>query len=133
MHFPYSHEIRVYRKPKTDPWGRVAKTGDETRYPPLFGRVYSHSLVDGGTIAPRVDERYVKAASNAPTTYTGATLFCGVDEDVADGDLLYIEDESGRKKVYEVEGVGDSDFISPFSGYLGGKEVYVGRYRPKKQ
>lgn len=129
MEFPYTPEILVYRKPRRDNWGNELINEDSSKYPLVYGRVYSHTILNG-TIGPRVDERYEKAPFPRKITYTGSTLYCDPDEDVTSGDLLVVKDESGRRKIFQVEGEGEADFISPFSGYLGGKEVYIGRYQP---
>lgn len=130
MYFANGFDVDVYRKPRIDLWEDDYAEGDTTGIRELYGLVKSHTL-ENCTVGPRVDEAFPKKAANEPTAYTGATLFCDPEDDIRSNDVVHWVDASGRSKVYEVEGIGDSDFISPFSGWSGGKEVYIGTYRTK--
>lgn len=128
MHFPYAGTIMVYRKAKVDNWGNYAGVEDTTGKPELWGHLFSHELEDA-TIVPRGEEPYTKAPKSEQTTYSGKTLLCDVDDDVRIGDLLEFKQLNGRNLYYFVEGFGEADFMSPFSGWSAGKEVFVGSYR----
>lgn len=131
MYYPHGFDAQVFRKPKADNWGSLNGVGDTTGIPALYGRLYSHTLYDV-TVGPRVDEDFPKKDARERTSYTGATLFCEIDDDVQSDDLIVWTDDSGKRKIYVVEGIGEADFISPFSGFGAGKEVYIGVYRHRR-
>ncbi|MDD2326428.1 MAG: hypothetical protein PHW63_10625 [Alphaproteobacteria bacterium] len=127
---PYSHPVHVYRKPVSDTWGDLPGN-TRPNMPALYGYVYSHTITEA-TVVPRTTEIVSKSPENAKRNYTGKTLYCGVREDIESDDYIAYEDYAGKMQVFEVEGEGSNDYVSPYSGMEAGKEIFLGRVRHRQ-
>lgn len=123
---PYSHSVEIWRKAAPDPWGDAVSV--KPKVPALYGYEFSHEI-DEATIVPRTTEISQKSPENAKRNYTGKTLYCGIHEDIESDDYVVYEDYAGKTQVFEVEGEGSNDYMSPYTGFEGGKEIFIGRVR----
>lgn len=130
---PYSHEVKIYRKAGgPDPWADGGLPGGANPdMPILHGFEFSHTI-DEATVVPRTTEISARSPENAKRNYTGKTLYCGVNEDIESDDMVVYVDYAGKTQVFEVEGEGSNDFVSPYTGYEGGKEIFLGRVRHRR-
>lgn len=132
---PYSHEVEIWRKGpgdghNADAWGELP--GNKTPpIPALYGFKYSHTLEEA-TIVPRTTEIVSKSPEEAKRNYTGKTLYCGVTEDIESDDYVVYQDHAGKTQILEVEGEGSNDYVSPYTGFEGGKEIFLGRVRHRR-
>lgn len=125
---PYSHPVHIYRKAGgPDTWGNLPmKDGASPKMPVLHGYTFSHTIEEA-TVVPRTTEIQQSSPENAKRNYTGKTLYCGVHEDVESDDMVVYVDYAGKNQMFEVEGEGSNDYVSPYSGIEGGKELFLGR------
>lgn len=129
---PYSHPVHIYRKAKggADTWGDLPGNR-KPDMPSLYGFNFSHTIEEA-TVVPRTTEIQKASPENAKRNYTGTTMYCGVQEDIQSDDLVVYQDYAGQRQVFEVEGEGFNDYVSPYSGMEGGKEIFLGRVRHRR-
>ena len=129
----YTGDVEIWRKQKNQFSVNTPPKDDleESMPAALVGLVKSH-IIHQAVICPRLTQ--VKDASPFynKTTYTGKSLYCGIEEDVTTDDYVVFTDNSGKKQVYIVEGQGDMDWVSPWSGMIAGKEVMIARMNGKR-
>ena len=129
----YTGDVEIWRKHKNQFSVNTPPKDDleESMPAALVGLVKSH-VIHQAIICPRLTQ--VKDASPFynKTTYTGKSLYCGIEEDVVTDDYVVFTDNSGKKQVYIVEGQGDMDWVSPWSGLIAGKEVMIARMNGKR-
>lgn len=124
----YSHEVHVYRKVnQKDTWGEL-DGNVRPDLPELYGYTFSHTI-DEATVTPLSTGIEKSSPENAKRNYTTKAMYCAVDEDVESDDLVVYEDYAGKVQVYEVEGEGSNDYVSPYTGIEAGKELFLGRVR----
>lgn len=124
--------VEIWRK-KRDQFNNIAKSNllNNKNIGVLYGMAFSHEI-HGVVIAPRTTEVVVAARHNNAATYTGKTLYCSPEDDISSDDYVVYKDYSGKLQVYYVEGEGNNDFVSPWSGFVGGKEVFLGRVESRR-
>lgn len=108
-------------------WGN-ADTSGEAPYglTILIGYKKSHDI--WGTIGGRnLSTTMSSMPTYAPHTEAGQSLYCSVYDDIRAGDAVVYDHPTGRKTVMFVQGEAIADYVSPFSGVEGGKEVYLVR------
>lgn len=129
----YTGDVEIWRKWKNQFSVNTPPKDDleESMPAALVGLVKSH-VIHQAIVSPRLTQ--VKDASPFynKTTYTGKSLYCGIEEDVTTDDYVVFTDNSGKKQVYIVEGQGDMDWVSPWSGMTAGKEVMIARMNGKR-
>lgn len=127
----YSHEVHIYRKANQgDTWGELSGN-DRPDLPELYGYNWSHTIEEA-TVTPHTTSIEKSSPEQAKRNYTGKVMYCAVDEDVESDDLVVYEDYSGKVLVFEVEGEGHNDYVSPYTGIEAGKELFLGRVRHRR-
>lgn len=124
----FSQSVEIWRT-TTDQMDNMDEStyGDEIVVPGiLFGKKLSH-VIDGCVIAPRTTEIDKSSNFHQEATYTGKTMYCEIDADIKSNDYVVYEDFNGVTQVFFVEGESNNDYVSPFTSYMGGKEVFLGR------
>lgn len=129
---PYSHPVHIYRKAHggSDAWGELPGNTNPDM-PALHGFNFVHTIEEA-TVVPRTTEIQKSSPETAKTNYTGKILYCAVDEDIESDDMVVYEDYAGKTQVFEVEGEGSNDYVSPYTGMEAGKEIFIGRVRHRR-
>lgn len=94
--------------------------------PFLVGYKKSHEIM--GLVAPRATDETPKSPVTSKINEDAKSLFAELDCDLQSEDVIVYEDEFGKKQIYKVQGDTHQDYISPYTGAHGGKEVFVERY-----
>ena len=112
-------------------WGDYVETS-EPPVPALYGREKVDTVFDC-VMEPRTTRVETRAENNERMTFTGVTFFMDPYVDVRPDDLLVFRNVAGVLEVFKVEGEGGTNnYVSPFTGVVGGKEVFALRYRGAK-
>lgn len=126
----YYYDIEVYRKaggPKKSPWGdSEGGPSPVPEIPFLVGYKYSHTIE--GLSTPRASDEWLSSKPYARTDMDEKSMYCDVDADIRSGDVVVYTGESGKIEVYRVQGETYQDYMSPFTHFDGGKEVYLQRF-----
>lgn len=125
----YSQPVDVYRKAQRDAWDE--RKGGTSNIPALHGYSKIHTIEEA-TVVPRTTEIVKASPDNAKRSYTGKTLYCSIHEDVESDDMIVYTDYAGKIQVFEVEGEGSNDYVSPYTGFEAGKELFLGRVRHRR-
>lgn len=126
MYGSFSQDVYVLRKePRTDGNYEDIKPNG---IPALYGYHLSHVIHDA-TVMPRTTANERQALPVAKEAYTGKTLSCDPTDDIDTDDVIMYENYAGKWEVFKVEGETTNDFVSPYTGFVGGKEVFLGRFR----
>lgn len=129
----YTGDVEIWRKRKNQFSVNTPQKDDleESLPAALVGLVKSHTIHQV-TIGPRLTQIKDASPFYNKTTYTGKSFYCDIDEDVVTDDYVVFTDNTGKQQVYIVEGQGDMDWVSPFSGVIAGKEVMIARMNGKR-
>lgn len=120
------HEIKVWR-----PVSSVENSDAErSSIPVLHGRVLSH--VFEAIVAPRQTFDVEKSPQYLNLNSTAKTLYCDADTDLKSSDYITYLDSQGKPQVFEIEGEATNEYISPFSGTMAGREVFIKRIVRKR-
>lgn len=112
-------------------WGDYVETS-EPPVPALYGREKVGTVFDC-VMEPRTTRVETRPENNERMTFTGITFFMDPYEDVRPDDFLVFRNIAGVLEVFKVEGEGGTNnYVSPFTGVVGGKEVFALRYRGAK-
>lgn len=124
------HPIAVYRKSasnKQKAWGETdTSSSPDPAVPFLVGYKKSHDIM--GYVSGRSADEVQRSPNFAKINESGMSLYCSVSEDIQAEDVVVFEGFDGRVKVFAVDGETDMDYVSPWTGWEGGKEVYLHRY-----
>lgn len=97
-----------------------------TEAPFLIGYKKSHEIM--GLVAPRATDETPRSPNTSKINEDAKTLFAELDCDLQSEDLIVYEDPFGRLQIYKVQGDAQQDYLSPYTGVEGGKEVFIERY-----
>lgn len=112
-------------------WGDYVETS-EPPVPALYGREKVDTVFDC-VMEPRTTRVETRPENNERMTFTGVTFFMDPYVDVRPDDFLVFRNVAGVLEVFKVEGEGGTNnYVSPFTGVVGGKEVFALRYRGAK-
>lgn len=112
-------------------WGDYVETS-EPPVPALYGREKVDTVFDC-VMEPRTTRVETRPENNERMTFTGVTFFMDPCVDVRPDDFLVFRNVAGVLEVFKVEGeAGTNNYVSPFTGVVGGKEVFALRYRGAK-
>lgn len=112
-------------------WGDYVETS-EPPVPALYGREKVDTVFDC-VMEPRTTRVETRPENNERMTFTGVTFFMDPYVDVRPDDFLVFRNVVGVLEVFKVEGEGGTNnYVSPFTGVVGGKEVFALRYRGAK-
>ena len=112
-------------------WGDYVETS-EPPVPALYGREKVETVFDC-VMEPRTTRVETRPENNERMTFTGVTFFMDPYVDVRPDDFLVFRNVAGVLEVFKVEGEGGTNnYVSPFTGVVGGKEVFALRYRGAK-
>lgn len=112
-------------------WGDYVETS-EPPAPALYGREKVDTVFDC-VMEPRTTRVETRPENNERMTFTGVTFFMDPYVDVRPDDFLVFRNVAGVLEVFKVEGEGGTNnYVSPFTGVVGGKEVFALRYRGAK-
>ena len=112
-------------------WGDYVETS-EPPVPALYGREKVDTVFDC-VMEPRTTRVETREENNERMTFTGVTFFMDPYVDVRPDDFLVFRNVAGVLEVFKVEGEGGTNnYVSPFTGVVGGKEVFALRYRGAK-
>ncbi|ATW58449.1 hypothetical protein SEA_C3PO_20 [Corynebacterium phage C3PO] len=112
-------------------WGDYVETS-EPPVPALYGREKVETVFDC-VMEPRTTRVETRPENNERMTFTGVTFFMTPYVDVRPDDFLVFRNVAGVLEVFKVEGEGGTNnYVSPFTGVVGGKEVFALRYRGAK-
>lgn len=110
-------------------WGDYDDDVPEPPIPTLYGR----EMVDKGlaVMEPRVTRIDTRSGQIDGTTVTGITLFFrDWNVDLQPGDMVAFVDHKGVYEAWKLEGEGGTNnYVSPFTGIVGGREVFLVRNR----
>lgn len=115
-------------------WGDYAEpvSTPEPPIPALYGREKVETVFDC-VMEPRTTRVEARPENNERMTFTGVTFFMDPYVDIRPDDFLVFRNVAGVLEVFKVEGEGGTNnYVSPFSGIVGGKEVFGLRYREAK-
>ena len=129
----YTGDVEIWRKRKNQFSVNTPLKDDleESMPAALVGLVKSH-VIHQAIVSPRLTQVKDVSPFYNKTTYTGKSLYCDIDEDIVTDDYVVFTDNVGKKQVYIVEGQGDMDWVSPWSGMTAGKEVMIARMNGKR-
>ena len=112
-------------------WGDYVETS-KPPVPALYGREKVDTVFDC-VMEPRTTRVETRPENNERMTFTGVTFFMDPYVDVRPDDFLVFRNVAGVLEVFKVEGEGGTNnYVSPFTGVVGGKEVFALRYRGAK-
>lgn len=112
-------------------WGDYVETS-EPPVPALYGREKVDTVFDC-VMEPRTTRVETRPENNERMTFTGVTFFMDPYFEVRPDDFLVFRNVAGVLEVFKVEGEGGTNnYVSPFTGVVGGKEVFALRYRGAK-
>ncbi|AYQ98320.1 hypothetical protein CRUELLA_20 [Corynebacterium phage Cruella] len=112
-------------------WGDYVETS-EPPVPALYGREKVETVFDC-VMETRTTRVETRPENNERMTFTGVTFFMTPYVDVRPDDFLVFRNVAGVLEVFKVEGEGGTNnYVSPFTGVVGGKEVFALRYRGAK-
>lgn len=129
----FSQEIKVYRKAggqTLNQWGDRADTNPVPEIPFLQGYEFSHDFF--GTIAGRATDEIARTPQHARLNDSSMTLYCDVVEDIQSEDVVVYVNPAGRQQAFRVQGDTDMDYVSPYTGMIGGKEVFLHRFTKER-
>lgn len=131
-------DVEVWRRVESTPdrvksnWGDYEETPAQAPAHALYGRELHHTIYDC-VMEPRTTRIETRPEYNERITFTGITIFMSPYEDIAPDDFLAFIGVDGEYDVYKIEGEGETNnYVSPFSGIVGGREIFAMRYREAK-
>ena len=110
-------------------WGEYDYSGPQAPIPALAGRKMVAS--DWAVMEPRTTRIDNKAGQTDGVSVTAITLFFkDFDLDIRPGDMIAFVDHKGSYEAWKLEGEAATNlYVSPFSGVVGGREVFLIRNR----
>ena len=116
-----------------DRWGDIKDTKNGSSIPALAGREHVKTI-ENCVFEPRTTRRNNNDAGVDGTTTTAITVFLrDVTEDLKEGDYFVITAHNGRKEAWKLDGESSiNNYVSPFTGIVGGRELFLTRVRSVK-
>lgn len=124
---------RMTGKGNYNQWGDLDPQAAEAPIPALAGRT-KESSVEKCVVEPRTTGINSKGDSTDRTTYTKCTVYLSDPRvDVRPGDYFAFEGANGKYEAWTLEGEGGSNnYVSPFTGIVGGREIFLMRVQERK-
>lgn len=130
MFSDYYRDVNVYRRTggrAKNAWGDSDGNKSPVKDVPfLAGYEYSHTIE--GLSTPRTSDEWETSKPYARTNMDEKSMYCDIDEDIRAEDVVTYYNDAGKLEVYKVQGETTQDYFSPFTGFDGGKEVYLQRF-----
>lgn len=114
-------------------WGGYDPGQENVPIRALSGRTKVASAM--AVMEPRTTRADVSSGQVDGVTITGVTLyFPDFDLDIRSDDMVAFVNHKGVYEAWKVEGEGGTNnYVSPFSGIVGGREVFLTRNKVTKQ
>lgn len=114
-------------------WGEIDESATPAPIPALAGRTHVNT-VENCVFEPRTTRVNTRDAGVDGTTVTAVTVFLSdLDADIRTGDFFSFIMPNGKREAWKVDGeVATNDYVSPFTGTIGGRELFLQRVRGLK-
>lgn len=114
-------------------WGDIDESAEPVPIPALAGRTHVNT-VENCVYEPRTTRVNKRDAGVDGTTLTAVTVFLSdLDTDVRTGDYFSFIMRNGKREAWKLDGeVATNDYVSPFTGIVGGRELFLQRVRGLK-
>lgn len=111
-------------------WGDIDETAESAPIPTLAGRTKVQTI-EKCVYEPRTTGVDAKSTTTDGTSYTKVTLYLSDPTvEIQPGDFFAFDNHNGQYEAWKLEGEGmTNNYVSPFSGVIGGREVFLIRIR----
>lgn len=128
--------LEVWRqvgKKNYNQWGDIDESAEPAPIPTLAGRTHVNT-VENCIYEPRTTRVNTRDSGVDGTTLTAVTVFLSdLDVDIRTGDFFSFIMPNGKREAWKMDGeVATNDYVSPFSGVIGGRELFLQRVRGMK-
>ena len=114
-------------------WGDIDESATPAPIPALAGRTHVNTI-ENCVYEPRTTRVNTRDAGVDGTTLTAVTVFLSdLNADVQTGDFFSFIMPNGKREAWKMDGeVATNDYVSPFTGVIGGRELFLQRVRGMK-
>lgn len=114
-------------------WGDIDESAEPAPIPALAGRTHVET-VENCVYEPRTTRVNTRDAGVDGTTVTAVTVFLSnLNADVQPGDFFSFVMPNGKREAWKLDGeAATNDYVSPFTGIVGGRELFLQRVRGMK-
>lgn len=114
-------------------WGDIDDSATPAPIPALAGRTHV-ATIENCVYEPRTTRVNARDAGVDGTTLTAVTVFLSdLDADIRIGDFFSFIMPNGKREAWKADGeIAANDYVSPFTGTIGGRELFLQRVRGLK-
>ena len=114
-------------------WGDIDESATPAPIPALAGRTHVNTI-ENCVYEPRTTRVNTRDAGVDGTTLTAVTVFLSeLNADIQTGDFFSFIMPNGKREAWKMDGeVATNDYVSPFTGVIGGRELFLQRVRGMK-
>lgn len=114
-------------------WGDIDESAPPAPIPALAGRTHVETI-ENCVYEPRTTRVNARDAGVDGTTLTAVTVFLSdVTADVREGDFFSFVMSNGKREAWKLDGeAAVNNYVSPFTGIVGGRELFLQRVRGMK-
>lgn len=128
-------EVEIWRATKKEVYNQWGDYDPDLPDPPIAA-LYGREMVDKAfaVVEPRTTRFEPKSGQTDGVSTTGMTLFFSdLFVDIRPDDMFAFIGHNGRYGAWKLDGEGsENNYVSPFTGMTGGREVFITRVREIK-